>query len=176
VIILVIIYTLLGLVGPYLMGQAIDKFIAGKDPAGLVRIALFMLAAYLLTNIFQAVANWLMASISQNALKALRRDLFTHLQALSIGFFDTHSPGELMSRLTNDIDAINQAVSQNVTSLLASVMTMVGILIAMFLINPWLALAAPLVVPLMLWFGEFVASHTRKGFRGLQMHLAASIT
>ncbi len=76
-----------------------------------------------------------------------------------------------MSRLTNDIDAINQAVSQNVTSLLASVLTMVGILIAMFILNPWLALATPIVVPLMLYFGEFVASHTRKGFRELQMRL-----
>jgi ATP-binding cassette subfamily B protein len=167
----VFIYTLLGLVGPYLMGKAIDKFIGGKDIAGLVKICLWMLAAYLLSNIFQAIANWIMASISQRALKNLRRDLFTHIQGLSIGFFDTHSPGELMSRLTNDIDAINQAVSQNVTSLLASVLSMVGILVAMFILNPWLALATPLVVPLMLGFGEFVASHTRKGFRELQMRL-----
>jgi ATP-binding cassette subfamily B multidrug efflux pump len=167
----VLIYTLLGLAGPYLMGQAIDKFIGGKDIAGLIRIALLMLVTYLFNNVFQALANWLMARISQKALKALRGDLFKHLQGLSIGFFDTHSPGELMSRLTNDIDAINQAVSQNVTSLLASVLTMVGILIAMFLINPWLALATPFVVPLMLWFSEFVASHTRKGFRELQKRL-----
>jgi ATP-binding cassette subfamily B multidrug efflux pump len=171
VMVFVFIYTLLGLVGPYLMGKAIDKFIGGKDIPGLVNICLWMLAAYLLSNVFQAVANWIMASISQKALKNLRRDLFTHIQGLSIGFFDTHSPGELMSRLTNDIDAINQAVSQNVTSLLASVLSMVGILVAMFILNPWLALATPLVVPLMLGFGEFVASHTRKGFRELQMRL-----
>ena len=171
VMVFVLIYTSLGLVGPYLMGRAIDQFIGGKDIAGLVKICIWMLAAYLLSNIFQAIANWIMAGISQRALKNLRRDLFTHIQGLSIGFFDTHSPGELMSRLTNDIDAINQAVSQNVTSLLASVLSMVGILIAMFILNPWLALATPLVVPLMLGFGEFVASHTRKGFRELQMRL-----
>ena len=171
VMVFVFIYTSLGLVGPYLMGKAIDKFIGGKDIPGLVVICIWMLAAYLLSNIFQAIANWIMASISQRALKNLRRDLFGHIQGLSIGFFDTHSPGELMSRLTNDIDAINQAVSQNVTSLLASVLSMVGILIAMFILNPWLALATPLVVPLMLGFGEFVASHTRKGFRELQMRL-----
>ena len=171
VLLTVVIYTLLGLVGPYLMGEAIDKYIGGKDPAGLLRIALLMLASYLLNNVFQWLANWWMASISQKALQGLRRDLFQHLQTLSIGFFDTHSPGELMSRLTNDIDAINQAVSQNVTSLLASVLTMVGILITMFIINPWLALATPLVVPLFLWFTEFIASHTRKGFRDLQKQL-----
>ena len=171
VLALVVIYTLLGLVGPYLMGQAIDKFIGGQDPAGLLRIAGYMLVAFLLNNLFQAAANWVMARVSQQALKNVRRDLFEHLQALSIGFFDTHPAGELMSRLTNDIDAINQAVSQNVTSLLASVLSLVGILIAMFVLNAWLALATLLVVPIMIWFTEFVAKYTRKGFRELQQRL-----
>ena len=76
-----------------------------------------------------------------------------------------------MSRLTNDIDAINQAVSQNVTTLLASVLSLVGILIAMFVLDAWLALASLLVVPIMLGFTNFVARYTRKGFRELQKHL-----
>jgi ATP-binding cassette subfamily B multidrug efflux pump len=78
-----------------------------------------------------------------------------------------------MSRLTNDIDAINQAVSQNVTSLIASVLSMVGILVAMFVLNVWLALASVLVVPIMFWFTNFVARYTRRGFRRLQKHLGA---
>ncbi len=73
--------------------------------------------------------------------------------------------------MTNDIDAINQAVSQNVTSLLASVLSLVGILIAMFVLDAWLALAAVLVVPIMFWFTNFVARYTRRGFRDLQKHL-----
>jgi ATP-binding cassette subfamily B protein len=168
---LVILYTLLGLLGPYLMGVAIDRFIAGKDPNGLVSTALLMLLAYVLNNLFQAIANWIMARVSQFALKQLRRDLFQHLQSLSLAFFDSHPAGGLMSRLTNDIDAINQAVSQNVTSLIASLLSMVGILIAMFVLDRWLALAAVLVVPIMLWFANFVAQYTRKGFRELQKHL-----
>jgi ATP-binding cassette, subfamily B, multidrug efflux pump len=168
VLALVLLYTVLGLFGPYLMGRAIDQFIAAKDAAGLGRIALLMLTAYALSNFFQVAANWLMARISQRALQVLRRDLFGHLQSLSLAFFDTHGAGELMSRLTNDTDAINQAVSQNVTALLASVLSMVGILIAMFVLNFWLALAALLVVPIMLAFTEFVARYTRKGFRDLQ--------
>ena len=171
VIVLVVIYSLLGLVGPYLMGRAIDQFIGGKDPAGLLRIALLMLLVFVFNNLFQAWASWVMARVSQQALNKLRRDLFDHLQGLSIGFFDTHSAGELMSRLTNDIEAINQAVSQNVTSLLASALSLVGILIAMFVLNHWLALATLLVVPIMIWFTEFVANYTRKGFRELQKHL-----
>jgi ATP-binding cassette subfamily B protein len=167
----VLIYTTLGLVGPFLLGVAIDRFISAKDVAGLARIALLMLAAYLLNNLFQAVAGWVMAGISQRALKQMRRDLFQHLQTLPLSFFDRNPAGELMSRLTNDIDAINQAVSQNVTSLLASLLSIVGILIAMFVLNAWLALVTILVVPLMFWSTQFVARYTRRGYRELQKEL-----
>jgi ATP-binding cassette, subfamily B, multidrug efflux pump len=171
VLVMVVVYTLLSLVGPYLTGIAIDQFIANKDAAGLVQVAVWILVVYVLSNLFQLISNWIMASVSQKALQTLRHDLFKHLQKLSIGFFDTHPAGELMSRLTNDIDAINQAVSQNVTALLASVLSMVGIIIAMFVLNHWLALATVLVVPIMLAFTEFVARYTRRGFRELQKHL-----
>jgi ATP-binding cassette, subfamily B, multidrug efflux pump len=171
VIVCVIIYTLLGLVGPYLIGLAIDRFIGGKDPQGLLNLALLMLVTYFLYNVFNAIANWVMARVSQRALKNVRRDLFEHLQRLSIRFFDTHTAGELMSRLTNDIDAINQAVSQNVTSLIASALSLVGIVVAMFLLNHWLALATLLIVPIMAFFTNFIATYTRKGFRELQKQL-----
>jgi ATP-binding cassette, subfamily B, multidrug efflux pump len=171
VMVFVVVYTLLGLVGPYLMGVAIDRFIGGKDVTGLASVALLMLTVYLANNLVQAIANWVMADVSQRALKAVRRDLFAHLQALSLSFFDRHTAGELMSRLTNDIDAINQAVSQNVTALIASVLSLIGIIIAMFALNHWLALATLLVVPIMLWFTNFVARYTRKGFRDLQKQL-----
>ena len=168
---LVLLYTVLGLIGPYLMGVAIDKFIATKNVAGLVKISVAMLVVYLLNNLFQAISAWLMSDVSQRALKQLRKDLFGHLQSLPISFFDNNPAGELMSRLTNDIDAINQAVSQNITALLASVLSLVGILIAMFVLDKWLALASVLVVPIMLWFTEFVAKYTRRGFRELQKQL-----
>ena len=171
VLVFVLIYTLLGLAGPYLMGVAIDRFITNKDPAGLAHIALLMLGIYFLNNLFQTVANWIMAGISQNALKRMRKDLFEHLQTLPLSFFDRNPAGELMSRLTNDIDAINQAVSQNVTALVASVLSMVGIIVAMFLLDVYLALTSLFVVPIMFWFTTFVARYTRKGFQELQKHL-----
>jgi ATP-binding cassette subfamily B multidrug efflux pump len=168
---MVLIYTMLGLIGPYLIGVAIDKFIAIKNATGLVNISILMLVTYLLNNFFQAVSAWMMSDVSQRALKQLRKDLFSHLQSLPISFFDSNPSGELMSRLTNDIDAINQAVSQNVVSLLASVLSLIGILIAMFVLDKWLALASVLVVPIMFWFTQFVAKYTRRGFRDLQKHL-----
>jgi ATP-binding cassette, subfamily B, multidrug efflux pump len=171
VFIFVLFYTLLGLLSPYLLGLAIDQFIGGKDPGGLARISLLMLVVYLVNNFFQGVASWTMSIVSQGALKSVRKHLFDHMQTLSLRFFDQTTAGELMSRLTNDIDAINQAISQNVVSLFASVLSMIGILVAMFVLNAWLALAALVVVPIMLLFTEFVARYTRKGFRELQKQL-----
>jgi len=171
VALLVVLYSLLGLTGPYLIGLAIDRFMVKKDIAGLERIALLMLLVYLICNLFQLIAGWIMAKVSQTALKQLSGDLFTHIQTLPVSYFDHHSSGSLMSRLTNDTDAINQAISQNVTSLVASVLSLVGIMVAMFLLNFWLALSALLVIPVMFWFTQFIARNTRKGFRELQKQL-----
>ncbi len=171
VVVCIVVYTLVGLLGPYLMGVALDRYIATRDAAGLFKIAMWMLAAFFASNAFQLVASWLMAGISQRALKALRGELFEHLQSLSLAFFEKNTSGELMSRLTNDIDAINQAVAQNVTTLLASTLSMIGILVAMFVLDRWLALASLIVVPIMFWFTRFVAVYTRKGFKDLQKHL-----
>ncbi len=76
----VLISTVLGLIGPYLMGKAIDGFIATKDAAGLAVIAIWMLVIFLLGNLADAVSGWMMAGISQKALKGVRRDLFGHLR------------------------------------------------------------------------------------------------
>ena len=171
VLLFVVTYILLGLTEPYLIGRAIDQYISTKQLDGLSKLALLLLTAYIFDNAFQAASAWTMAHISQDALRTLRRDLFEHLQKLSIAFFDNHSAGELMSRLTNDIDAINQAVSQNVVSLIASVLSLIGIVIAMFVLNPYLAISALIVVPIMFWFTNFIAKYTRKGFRNLQKEL-----
>ncbi len=171
VAVLIVSYSILGLCGPYLMGRGIDGFIARRDIPGLGRIVLLMLGAYLASNAFQVAANWLMAKVSQTALRTLRAELFDRLQRLPMAFFDTHASGALMSRLTNDIEAVNQAVSQNISSLLASVVSMTGILIAMFALNPYLAAASLVVVPLLFGFTRFIAHFTRQGFKRLQKEL-----
>ena len=168
VFLLVLGYTLTSLAAPYLMGRAIDEFIANKDVQGLLRTVVLMGLAYLATNLLQLASNWIMSTTTQKALKQLRTDLFSHLQMLSLSYYDHNPPGELMSRLTNDIDVINQAVSMNITSLIASVLSLAGILVAMFALDSWLATASLLVVPLTIWFTTFIAKYSRRGFRELQ--------
>ena len=167
----IILATLFALTGPYLMGRAIDQCITAGQGQGLLHLVLGMVAVYVLANGFQLAASWLMAAVSQEALQLLRSDLFAHIQRLPLAFFDRVPAGELMSRLTNDIDAVNQAVSQNVTTLLAGTLSLTGILVAMFVLDVWLALATLLVVPVLIGFTRFVAGYTRTGYRELQERL-----
>jgi len=171
VFLLVVIGSGLELLGPLLMGLAIDRFISTGDAAGLLVIALAILGAYLGSWLAQVGQNYIMATASQRAMRALRQDLFEHLQTLSLSFFDKHPHGELMSRLTNDMDTISRVLSQNVTRLFAGLLSLVGILVMMFALNFWLALGSMLVFPLMMALVGVVGKRTRQGFREYQMQI-----
>ncbi len=171
VVVLVVISTLLSLIGPYLIGVAIDKFIGTGDIDGLLRISLLMLGTYLAQTLTSMGSGWIMVTVAQKVLKNLRKELFEHLQTLSLSFFDRRPTGDLMSRLTNDIDAINQALTLNVTQLITSLLTSVGVLVIMFRLNVWLAIGSLLVFPIMIGITAFVAKRTRSGFRSLQMNM-----
>ena len=113
----------------------------------------------------------MIATLAQKAMRRLRADLFDHLQRLSLRFHDGRSSGELMSRLTNDMDAISRVLSQNVTQLFSGLLTLFGILIVMFLLNPWLALASMIFLPLMVGLVAVIAKRTRGAFRTYQRDL-----
>ncbi|MBC7220815.1 ABC transporter ATP-binding protein [Candidatus Bipolaricaulota bacterium] len=161
----------LALLGPFLMGRAIDGAIRGGDPAALLRIVLLMLGTYLGAWGTHYAENLVLARATQRAMRALRGDLFSHLQTLSLRFFDARPHGETMSRLTNDMDAINRVLSQNILQLFTGSLTLVGILVMMFALNPLLALGSLLAFPLMLGLVAWVGRRTRKGFREYQRRL-----
>jgi len=171
VFILVVVGALMDLSAPFLMGMAIDQFIAAGDLAGLQRIVALMLGAYLGAWLAKVGQGFVMARVSQKSMRNLRRDLFEHLQTLSLSYFDRHPHGELMSRLTNDMDAISRVLAQNLTELFTGLLTLVGILVMMFAINFWLALGSMIIFPLMMWLVGFVGKRTRKGFREYQMRI-----
>jgi len=168
---LVVVTTGLELVGPYLVGVAIDRFIGRSDLAGLMGIVLLMVITYTLAWLTQFGQSYQMVGITQRVLRAMRRDLFERLQSLALRFFDQRPTGELMSRLTNDIDAINRVLSQSIIELVASLLTLVGIVIVMLALNIWLALGALVILPLMLGFTMRMGRGTRRGFRQVQANL-----
>jgi ATP-binding cassette subfamily B multidrug efflux pump len=171
VFLLAMVSTLLDLLAPFLMGRAIDTCLAARDLTGLQRIILLMLGAYVGAWLAKVGQSVIMARVSQRVMRTLRRDLFSHLQTLSLSFFDRHPHGELMSRLTNDLDAISRVLAQNVTELFTGLLTLVGILVMMFAINFWLALGSMIVFPLMMGLVGFVGRRTRKGFREYQLRI-----
>lgn len=171
VLVLATFATAVALLGPYLMGVAINKLVAQESLAVLLRIVGFMLASYAIAWIADTGQGILIATIAQKAMRVLRGDLFAHIQRLSLAFHDSRSSGELMSRLTNDMDAISRVLSQNVTQLFSGLLTLVGILIVMFILNPLLALASMIFLPLMMGMVALVGKKTRSAFRSYQMNL-----
>lgn len=168
---LIILSTGFTILGPFLMGKAIDNFIEVGDIPGLLKISLLMLATYVGGWLTQTAQGLIMASVSQHAMQNMRRDLFNHMQTLSLSYFDNNPPGELMSRLTNDIDVINRVISQNITQLFGGMLQAVGILVMMFVINFWLTLGSLIVFPLMILLVGIVGKKTRSGFRDYQKQL-----
>jgi ATP-binding cassette subfamily B multidrug efflux pump len=166
-----VISTLLSLVGPYIMSIAINQYIIPRDLQGLIRISMILAGTYIFGTLMSMASGWIMATISQRSLMELRKELFEHLQTLSVGYFDQKSAGDLMSRLTNDIDAINAALTQNVTQLISMGITLIGVVIAMFILNYRLALATLIVFPIMIWFTTVIGKRIRDSFRGLQRNL-----
>jgi len=158
----------LGLLGPLLMGRAIDQFILKKDLPGLARTGLQMIALYGLISATTWLQNVLMASVAQRTVRDIRNDLFAKLQTLSLRFFDQHTHGELMSRLANDVENINNVLNQSLTQLISSVLSVVGVAAMMVAINVRLALVSLLSVSLTALLSSQIARRTREGFREQQ--------
>ncbi|MBN1874500.1 MAG: ABC transporter ATP-binding protein [Anaerolineae bacterium] len=168
ILILVVISSAVGLLEPYLMGKAIDDFILKGDMPGLGRIALLMLSVYVVGALVSWLQAYLMAATAQTTVRDIRNDLFAKLQTLSLRFFDQHAHGELMSRLTNDVENISNVLNEGLTQLMSSTLSIVGVAIVMFLINVRLAIVSMITLPLMMFLSQWIAKHTRQGFREQQ--------
>ncbi len=171
VVALVVLAAGLGLLGPYLMGRAIDVYIAKGDLAGLARLAALMMGLYIVDAGAVWLQTYLMAEVSQYTVRDLRRDLFDHLQGLPLRYFDQRPHGELMSRLTNDVENVANILASSGSQLIASAAMLAGVLVVMFVMNVPMALVTIVVVPLSVGLTRFIAPRTRQGFRDQQHHL-----
>jgi ATP-binding cassette subfamily B protein len=171
VALLVVLGSGLNLLGPYLLGRAIDEFILQKNLPGLARLIGLMLIVYLGGAATTWLQIYLMASASQRTIRDIRNDLFAHFQTLSLRYIDQRTHGELMSRLTNDVENVSRVLSESVTQLISSVISIIGVAIVMFVINVRLAVVSLVILPLMALISQWIARHTRQGFRQQQTHL-----
>lgn len=138
----------------YLIGRSIDAMsldIGGVD-FHLLRILIAVLAAAYVTDaVLSFLQGWLMAGISQRIVASLRRALFGKLQKLPVSYFDARSHGEVMSRLTNDIDNVSSTISQSTVQLMSGIITIIGSLAMMIVLSPILTLASLITVPILFW-------------------------
>lgn len=159
-IIFVILSTLLGLLGPYMIGVIIDEYILPKDITGTVRFLALLTVVYLTAALFTWLQTFMMVRVSLQTVRTLRQDLFDKFQTLSLSFFDRRTHGDLMSRITNDIENLNSALSQSVIQIFSSVLMVSGVAIAMFSLNWVLAIATLLVIPLMIFSTKKVITYS----------------
>lgn len=168
---LVIAANLTTLLGPWLQSQAIDQGILPGNLLRLGHLVLVMVGIYTLGVAFTWLHTWLMIGISQRTIRDLRQDLFVHLQTLPLRFFDRQPHGELMSRLTNDLDTVSNTLTQSFTQLVSSGVSVVGVTLVMVLLNWRMALVTLMTIPTMALLTQWIASHTRTGFRDQQKYL-----
>ncbi|SHH80575.1 ABC transporter ATP-binding protein [Clostridium grantii] len=173
IVILVIATTLLGLLGPYLIAKAIDDYIVPKILKGLINVTLIMIGVQATSALLTWVQTYIMAEVSQLVVRDLRKDLFSNLQTLSLRYFDEKSNGEIMSRLTNDIENINSTLSQSITQLISSILSVVAVTIMMLLLSWQLAFVSMLTIPLIFIMTKGIAKYTRDKFRQQQMNLGS---
>ncbi len=152
-------------VGPLLIGRAIDHAILRGDRPGLTRIMLALLAVYAVGTLASRGQVWQVGAIGQHVLASLRARLFDRFQRLPLGFYDRRPVGDLMSRVINDVDTLNQLLSQGLTQLVGSLFSLIGILIAMLTLDLPLALVSFLIIPIMLLVTTSFARRARTAFR-----------
>ncbi|WP_286233258.1 ABC transporter ATP-binding protein [Romboutsia ilealis] len=143
-----VITTLVSIMGTKLNGEIVDKYISVGDISGLFRICIVLIFMYLVATLSTFIQNRLMVSIAQKTSAEIRKDLYEKMQHLPLKYFDTHSSGDLMSRLTNDIDNINMTMSQSITQLISGVINIVGMLIAMLMLNKTLTIIGLITTPI----------------------------
>lgn len=173
-----IILTLIGvgvtLSFPYLIGEAVDAFHVETQTVDMELLSLtlsLLVIAYLLDWLISTIKGLLMTGVSQNLVKSMRRSMFSKLQKLPLKFYDTHSHGDTMSRLTNDIDNISSSIAQTTTELASSLLTVIGSFVMMLILSPLLTLAALITVPLIGLLTRVIAKRGRKYFSGQQRTL-----
>jgi ATP-binding cassette, subfamily B, multidrug efflux pump len=169
----ILIDSILALSAPYLIGKAIDAMtLHGKVHFGILKVTiLLLLCAYVMDAVLTFSQGWLMAGVSQRIVKSLRHALFQKLQKLPISFFDSRTHGELMSRLSNDIDNVSNTISQSTTQLMSGVIVIVGSLTMMLILSPILTLASLITVPLVFLLTRTIAKKTSVLFKDQQVQL-----
>ena len=148
---LIVVSSVAALLAPWLQGRAIDQYIARDDRNGLRLIVVVLIGLYLFAWITSVIYTRTVAAVAQRVMANMRRELAARLQGLSMRFFDKNRTGDLMSRVTNDVDAVDQLLSQNLQTIFWAGVQITSLLTIMFVLDWRLTLAVLIPVPVSMY-------------------------
>ena len=157
----------------YMLKPLLNNYIIPGDFPGLFRMLLMMGGLFALSSLCSYAYARIMVHVAQHTVAALRQDLFDRLQELPIRYYDRHQSGDLMSRFTNDIDTVSEMLNSSFASIISNVLTFVGTVVMMLVLNPWLTLITFLFLGLMAVVVKTVGGRSRTSFQRQQAALGA---
>jgi len=181
VLVFAVASTAANIAGPKILGRATTRLFEGVlaqlsgtgeiDFQYIGEILLLTLGLYLASALFSYIQGWIMADVSTNIAYRFRRDISEKINRMQLKYFDGTSQGEVLSRITNDVDTVNQTLSQSLTQIITSVITVIGVLIMMFSINWVMTLVALLILPLSMMVVALIVQQSQKHFKRQQDYL-----
>lgn len=169
VVLFVLISSALGLLGPYMVGMAIDDYIVTQQYEGLKTLLLGLFCIYVMYSLAIFLQNFLMVGVAQKTVYTLREELFNQFHYLPISFFDKRQHGELMSRVTNDIDNINNTLNSSFVQIISSIVTLTGTVTVMLMLSPILTVITMTIIPLMFFGMRWITNRTGPLYK-IQQH------
>ena len=173
--------TVFNIVGPKILGKATTELFNGLvakvngtgsiDFGKIGQILLWTMALYLASACFTFIQGYVMSGISNDVTYNLRKDISKKISRLPLNYFESRTNGEILSRVTNDVDTLQMSLNQSITQLITSVTTLIGVFVMMLSINVWMTLAALLILPLSMAIIGTVMKHSQKYFRNQQKYL-----
>ena len=181
VFIFAIASTAANIAGPKILGEATTKLFEGViaqlggtgsiDFDAIGRIILIALSLYVVSTLFGYVQGWIMADVSTNIAYRFRRDISEKMNRMPLKYFDRTTHGEVLSRITNDVDTVNQTLSQSMTQIITSLVTVIGVLVMMFSISWLMTLVALIIIPLSMITVMLIVRQSQKYFKRQQDYL-----
>ena len=173
--------TIFNIWGPKILGKVTTELFSGLvakvngtggiDFEKIGMILLSVMALYLVSSCFSFIQGFVMTGISNDVTYNLRKDISKKINRLPMNYFESRTNGEILSRVTNDVDTLQMSLNQSMTQLITSVTTLVGVLFMMLSINVWMTAAALLILPVSMLIINFVMKHSQKYFRDQQNYL-----
>lgn len=173
--------TIFNIVGPKVLGKATTEIYngliskvsggSGIDFTKIGHIMLILLALYVASALFSFVQGYIMTGVSQKLTYRLRKEISEKIDRLPMNYFDKMTHGEILSRITNDVDTLSQSLNQSATQLITSVTTIIGVLVMMLSISPLMTIIAILILPVSMLFISLIVKRSQKYFKNQQEYL-----